>query len=107
MKAGDRDPPFTAVLSEMVNGVATPINLTNASVTLTMFGFQDIIVVFTSSATITDAVNGAISYQWGPFDTINAGNYLLLIHVTDLSTGFVRSFPDSGYIDFKIDINYQ
>lgn len=107
MKAGDRDPPFTQTLTELVSGQVVPINLTGTTLTLTMVNALSRLVVFTNSASIVDPVNGIMQYQWGPTDTINPGNYLILIHITDLSTGFVRTYPDNNYITFTIDPNYS
>lgn len=103
MKQFDTAPAFVCALSD-VNG---PINLTGASVLFIMklvTGGAGTKVA--AAGTVTDAVNGVVSYQWITADTNVAADYNAEWQIT-YGTGKQQSFPDPGYLLVRVttDLN--
>jgi hypothetical protein len=82
----------------MLDGAA--INLSGASVAL-LIESMDTAVVLRRTATITDAANGKVQYQFIAADTATAGDYQLEWEVT-LSNGKIITVPSGGYINLTI-----
>jgi hypothetical protein len=106
MKVGDRDPPFELYLSELVNGVVTPVDLTTSDVSIVMVNSITKEVKVNQPMTVIDAPNGHIQYEWEEGDTDTAASYLIVIKLTDINTEHVRTFPDEGYLHLEIEKNY-
>lgn len=107
MKAGDRAPPFQLYLSELVNNVSTPIDLSGMSAQFVMVNSLTKVVKVDQPADIVNAAQGFIQYQWLDGDTDTQGDYLILVKITDTVTGFIRTFPSEGYIYLTIEKNYS
>ena len=76
-------------------------DLTGATVTLTVLSPDASTVYLTNSATVTDAVNGGVSYTWATNDTAVAGDYLFYFKAT-FSDSSVKYFPTEGYSTLTI-----
>lgn len=71
---GDTAPDITAVIHDE-DDVATPVDLTGASVRFQMRFQEGNRYKVNATATVTDAVNGRVSYSWGPNDLAQWGTY--------------------------------
>lgn len=88
---GDRLPSITATLID-ASGVA--VNLTGLSVTFKMRLSDESRPAITGGATITDAINGKVRYDWASGDTDTPGLYLVTWAVT-FAGPKIESFPNS------------
>ena len=101
IKQGDTSPALAAQLGTLnPDGTITPDNLTSCTVVVNI-RLDGILVVTGGACSITDAVNGKVSYPWGPNDTAKTGTALAEFKSTDGSLK-VKRYPDTG--NFKINI---
>lgn len=96
IKQGDRFPFLTAQLTD--NGVAR--NLTGATVMFVVRYRESGQIKFQAAATITDAINGWVQYQWAAGDTAEAGTFDYEF-VASFS-GVTQTFPAEGYGELRI-----
>lgn len=89
IKQNDTLPTLTAILKDANDQV---VNLAACTVTFKM-GTESAAKV-TGATTITDTVNGAVSYQWAASDTDTAGVFLGEFEVVN-SAGLKETFPNS------------
>lgn len=99
IKQSDDDPVISATLTDD-EGAA--VDLTNATVDFHMAEPRGGQTVVDASATIVDAANGDVEYQWASSDTSKAGRYRAEFQVT-YSDGDVETFPNVGYETVFID----
>lgn len=96
MKAYDRLPSLMAVLSDK-NG---PVNLTGATVMFIMRPEGGGAVKVNTAATIVDATQGIVRYDWATGDTTTPGVYEGEFEV--ISSSKTRTFPTVSYIEIEI-----
>lgn len=104
MKRNDRKPYVNAVLKD---SSSSAVDLTSASgVSFIMKKEGESSTKINASATITDASNGEVQYQWAAGDTDTAGTYLAEFEV-DWGSGIYQTFPsdDSFVIDIFEDLD--
>ena len=97
MKTNDTSPAIEAVLKD---GNGAVVSLIGASVSFHMraIGVSDAKV--SSSATISDAANGVVYYQWQPSDTSEVGSYEGEFEVT-YTGGEKETFPNNRNIEIE------
>lgn len=96
IKRNDTSP---AIKVQCTDSTGTAIDLSGASVSFHMTDDGDTIV--NSSATIMDASNGKVKYEWSDGDTDSAGRYQAEFEVT-YSDSSVETFPNNGFIVVEI-----
>ena len=79
----------------------TAIDITGASVSFKMRAVNSSSLKVNSSATITNASNGAVSYTFSASDTDTAGLFQGEFQVT-FSGGAIETFPNSEYISINV-----
>jgi uncharacterized protein YfaS (alpha-2-macroglobulin family) len=95
LKVGDSAPVLQATLSDS-DGNA--VDLTGADVQFRLLEPRDGATKIDSPATIHDASNGIVRYQWASGDTDEAGRYRAEFEVT-YADGSVETFPNDGFHD--------
>jgi len=99
-KKGDTGYPITATLK----AAGTPVNLTGGSVTITMVNrISRAVKVNAAACTITDAPNGAVSYQPLSTDVDTPGVYDVEFRAT--LAGLVSHYPSEGFEPLTIQDN--
>lgn len=93
---GDQEPAYTGQL--LVNG--EPVDLTGHTVKFLMTSCQTGVLKVNAVATIVDAENGRVAYEWGATDTDTAGKYKA--QWEDTADGKKRTFPPKGYLYIEI-----
>lgn len=96
IKQGDTRPPFEVTL---LNADRDPVNLTTATVQFRLSTRAGTVPIIDGAATVVDAVNGVVAYQWGAGDTDTPGTYLAEFVVTTASQ---ETFPNSRYLVVQI-----
>ena len=96
MKVGDLLPPLAVVLKNQVGAVE---NLTSATKVEIRLKFPDGTVAV-KTATVTDAVAGAVAYTWQLGDTSQAGDLELEFIAT--IDGKLKTFPSASYARVQI-----
>lgn len=99
IKQGDRRPYFSALLrDDFGEPTEAPVDLTTA--TSAKFNMRDAdtgtVKVSAATATISDAVGGEVTYQWGATDTDTVATYQAEIEIT-WSDGKKQTFPNDDY----------
>jgi hypothetical protein len=102
IKRGDR---LKSLRVTMLDG-ATPIDLTTATVVFRMQLRDRSSSVFVDNATVIDAVNGVVEYQWAAGTTDAAGSYDAEFEAT-FASGKTETYPKVGYIQLEIDGDLQ
>ena len=97
IKQNDTAPIIKAYLQDE-NGDA--VNISGASVDFHMSDYSS--TVINSPATIEDETGGLVSYTWQSEDTTEKGNYKAEFEVT-FADGSIETFPNTGYIEIKIN----
>lgn len=102
-KAGDSWPFLKAQLKDSPSGVPTPVNLTGATVRLTLKtqSAPGTIIVNRQLCVITDAAAGRVEYDWQPADTASVNDLNGEFEVT-WGSGEITTFPNSGYFTVSI-----
>lgn len=78
---GDTAPDITATL-HLEADPQTPIPLTGSTVRFQMRKSDDRRFTVNAAATITSALDGQVSYSWGPNDLATPGEYIVQWEVT-------------------------
>jgi len=99
IKQGDLSPAFQLTLKD---SAGTAVNLTGSTVRLHLYTQDKATVVLDKSATLVDAVNGVVKYEWVDGDTDDAGWFWVEFEVT-YADSTVETFPNSGYIGVVIE----
>lgn len=98
-KRGDLEPPLEATLE---NADGTPKDLSTASgVDFHMADPDETTAKVDKDATITDGVNGQVSYSWDSEDVDTTGEFEAEFEVI-WSDGDTETFPKDGYLDVRI-----
>lgn len=102
IKRNDTEP----VLERTLKRDGSAVDLTNASVQFHMRARGSDSTTVDASASITDAPNGVVEYEWQAGDTDTAGFYEAEFEVT-YADADVETFPNSGHLVVAInqDIN--
>ena len=98
IKQNDTRPTLSVVVAD---SSGTAINITGASVLFKMRAVNSSSLKVNSSATITNASNGAVSYTFSASDTDTAGLFQGEFQVT-FSGGAIETFPNSEYISINV-----
>jgi hypothetical protein len=98
IKENDTSPIFQRTL---VDPSGTAVNLVGSSVVFKMYDQLRTTQVISSAATLTDAVNGVVTYDWQAVDTVAKGWYWVELEVTYADTA-IETFPNDGYISLRI-----
>ena len=98
IKQNDTSPALSVVVAD---SSGTAINITGASVIFKMRAVNSSSLKVNSSATITNASNGAVSYTFSASDTDTAGLFQGEFQVT-FSGGAIETFPNSEYISINV-----
>jgi hypothetical protein len=96
LKAGDSMPPLEATLTD---GQGVPVSLAGATLTMRLRRPDGTTV--TRAATIVEAAEGAVLYQWEAGDITKAGNYDAEF-VATYAAG-ARTFPSRGVIRIRVE----
>ena len=97
IKTGDTGPALRRTLLD-TSGDAE--DLTGATVAFHMESTDGVVVV-DGSATLVDAANGVVQYEWQSGDTDESGTFFGEFEVT-FSDGIVQSYPNDG--DIRIGV---
>lgn len=92
----DLEPPYSGQL--LVTGL--PVDLTGKTVRFIMTSCATGVVKVNAAATVVDAEDGRVSYQWVGTDTDTVGRYKAQWEVT--SDSRKRTFPPRGYLYIEI-----
>lgn len=98
MKRGDTSPSFVA---KLLNEDGTVFLLTGATVVITLFDKRTRERILNTSATVTGALTGEVTYVWQVGDLNRVGDYDLQLEVT-LPTGKIQTFPSDGAHPFMV-----
>lgn len=93
IKKGDTAPALTQTLKQ--NGVA--VDLTNATSVAFRWKKTDSTAVSSATASIVDAANGIVEYDWKTGDLAAAGGYEGEFAVT-WNDGDIQTFPSDSWI---------
>lgn len=89
---GDNKPDVVGTLTDRITG--DPLDLTDADdVFFRMRKSDDKRWTVNAAATITDAVNGLVTYSWGANDLANDGEYEAYFHVVWADTTKQSTVP--------------
>ena len=97
LKEADTAPKLQATLK---NGTVAA-NLTGATVKVRMEELSTSKSILDATATITDAPNGLVEYQWAAADVDTPGAYRVEFFVT-YAGGLIQRFPQRGYLEVVI-----
>ena len=100
MNTGDLQPSLQATL---LNPDGTAANLTGATVVFTMS--QRGLVLFSNPATIVNAANGVVEYNWQPGNTNYYGSCIGVFAVT-YSSGLTQTFPVGAQLNIVFSLQY-
>lgn len=96
IKSGDTSPSIQYTLYEPDG--STPVDLTSSTVNFHMrLKGSTAAPAVDASATLVDAANGVVRYDWASGDTATAGEHEAEFEVT-FQTGKVETFPNRGFI---------
>ena len=98
IKSGDRLPSFQTVL---VDPNGDPVDLTGGAVQFQMRRICSAALTVDAVATITDAVNGVVQYDWAAADTATAGVYRAEWVFTN--GGLSETYPNEGFDTVQIE----
>lgn len=106
MKQNDTNPPYSIFLTETINGVIAPVDLTGCTAQFVMINrLGETVKVNQPADILSPTTSGQVQYQWVSGDTDTVGSYKIVIHIT-YASGKVRTFPDTGYDSIDIEKNY-
>jgi len=92
--SGDNDPPINGVIHD-IDDPTVLANLTNATVKFIMRKSDDKRYTVNASATVVDAPNGVVQYQWGANDLDTPGEYQVWWRITWPDTRVQTTVPDT------------
>ena len=98
IKQNDTSPALQATLKDSDNNA---VNLTGASVSFKMRLIGGTTLKTNHTATIFNASNGVVTFNWRSSDTDTAGDYQAEFQVT-YSDSSIETFPNNGYIRIEI-----
>lgn len=98
VKKGDRQPPIRA---QLLDSSGTAIDLTGCSLVFRMRLKSATTLKVNASATVSDAINGRVEYEWGASDTNAVGTYLAEWEVTYADTT-KQVVPSDGYLTVEV-----
>ena len=98
IKTNDTSPKLALTILNASGGV---VDLSGASAKFHMKAFGASSLKVDSVATITDADDGEVQYDWLPSDTDTAGTYYGEIEIT-YGDASVETFPNNGYFTIII-----
>lgn len=98
IKTNDTSPKLAVTLT---NSSGNAINLTGCTARFHMKGYGAPSLKVGAAATITDATNGVVEYEWTGTDTDTAGTYYGEIEIT-YGDASVETFPNNGYFTIII-----
>jgi len=98
IKQNDTSPSLQATLKD---GADNAVDLTAATVRFHMRQLGSQTVKVDSAATVSDADNGVVYYQWSASDTDTIGSFEAEFEVT-FSGGEIESFPNNRFIQVEI-----
>tara|TARA_B100001094_G_C18022415_1_gene715844 strand:+ start:235 stop:570 length:336 start_codon:yes stop_codon:yes gene_type:complete len=98
IKQNDTSPTLSVIIAD---STGTAISLASASVVFKMRAVNSSSLKVNTSATITNASNGAVSYTFSASNTDTAGLFQGEFQVT-YSGGLIETFPNSEYISINI-----
>lgn len=98
LKQGDTSPSLAITL---MDAAGNPVDLTGASVRFHMKPIDSPTVKIDATATVTDAANGKVRYDWQTGDSDTLGFFQGEFEVT-FSDGTVGSFPSDSSASFII-----
>lgn len=87
---GDTYPPLTATLRDPDGD---PVDLTGSTVRFSVRTARGALLVDRAVCTISDAVAGAVSYQWSALDTVNPGDHYAEFEETHVD-GKIVTYPN-------------
>lgn len=90
---GDTAPDITAIIHQEDDS-SSVIDLTDCTVKFQMRKSDDKRHTVNAAATITSAVDGAVSYSWGPNDLATPGTYIVQWEVTYLGGRVQTTSPE-------------
>lgn len=102
MKLGDTTPPYTAYLSEVLDGEVVPVDVTDYEVTFIMIDSVSGEEKVNSSGTVVDGPGGIVKYEWQTGDTDTPGVYKILIQLITVDEK-IRTFPSEGFDSLTIE----
>jgi hypothetical protein len=97
IKQGDTSP---ALVASLTTGSGQPVSLAGATVLFHIRGTRSS-TAKTAPATVVDAANGRVRYEWTADDTAVAGDFECEFEVT-YSDGSIETFPNDDYIEVTI-----
>jgi len=98
IKTNDTSPKLSVTLTDALGNA---IGLAGCSARFHMKAFGASSLKVDAVATIVDAINGIVEYQWQSSDTDTAGTYYGEIEVT-YGDNTVETFPNNGYFTIII-----
>lgn len=103
IRAGSTSPPLEVTLTDVVDGVEGPVNLTGATVTMRMRRTESGPLVITDGpvSVVGDPLQGKVAYQWQLADTDEHGMYVVQWRAV-FSGGGIQYYPTQGYTTVEI-----
>jgi hypothetical protein len=98
IKQNDTSPSLQATLKD---GAGSAVDLTGASLRFHMREVGNNTAKVDDAATISDAENGVVYYNWSAGDTDTIGSFEAEFEVT-YSGGEIESFPNNRFIEVEI-----
>lgn len=98
IKQNDTSP---AMLATLQDASGTAVNLTAATVRFHMRAIGATQTKVNAAATITDAPNGIVRYNWSASDTNTVGQFQAEFQVT-YADGKIETFPNDSYLPVEI-----
>jgi len=102
IKRGDTSP---SILMKCEDGQGNAVDISDASARFHMSRLGSSVAKVDAPASIIDAANGLVRYDWVSDDTDTSGPYWCEVEVSFLN-GDVETFPNNSYerIDIKDDL---
>jgi len=97
IKRNDTSPAIQATLQD---SAGSAVSLVGATVKFILYDYAANEIV-NAAATVTDAANGVVQYNWQAADTAAAGFYRAEFEVT-YADSTVETFPNYEYININI-----
>ena len=98
IKQNDTSPDIKAILKDAEENA---IDLWGATVKFHLSDYPGEKVIINSIATIEEAENGEVKYNWQSGDTETAGRYKAEFQV-DFTNGRIETFPNQGFLEIEI-----